>query len=54
MKVGFMGSGAIAEILSRNMTTQGVVKAEDVFLFDVSKERLAFMHEKYGLSVCNS
>ena len=40
MKVGFMGSGAIAEILSRNMTTQGVVKAEDVFLFDVSKERL--------------
>ncbi len=54
MKVGFMGSGAIAEILSRNMTTQGVVKAEDIFLFDVSKERLAFMHEKYGLSVCNS
>lgn len=52
MKIGFMGSGAIAEILSQKMTASGVAAPEDIFLFDVSKDRLAYMKEKYGLSVC--
>ncbi len=52
MKIGFMGSGAIAEILSQKITASGAAKAKDIFLYDVSTERLAYMNEKYGLSTC--
>lgn len=52
MKVGFMGSGAIAEILSRNMTVNGVVKPEDIFIYDVISKRLDYMRDKYGLVPC--
>ena len=52
MKIGFMGSGAIAEILSQKITASGTAKPLDIFIYDVSVERLAYMNEKYGLSIC--
>ena len=52
MKIGFMGSGAIAEILSQKITASGTAKPSDIFIYDVSVERLAYMNEKYGLSIC--
>lgn len=52
MKIGFMGSGAIAEILSQKMTASGSAAAKDIFIFDVSSERLAYMKDKYGLTPC--
>ena len=52
MKIGFMGSGAIAEILSQKITASGIAKPSDIYLYDVSADRLAYMSEKYGLTVC--
>ena len=45
MKIGFMGSGAIAEILSQKITASGTAKPSDIFIYDVSVERLAYMNE---------
>lgn len=52
MKIGFMGSGAIAEILSQKILASGTAEPTHIFIYDISKERLTYMNEKYGLTIC--
>ena len=54
MKIGFMGSGAIAEILSQKMTASGAADPKNIFIYDGSKERLSYMSGKYGLTACET
>lgn len=54
MKIGFMGSGAIAEILSSKIIASGTARPEEIFIYDVMPERLAYMNEKYGLTACGT
>ena len=54
MKIGFMGSGAIAEIISQSAVSSGVIRCEDVYVYDIISERTAFMHNKYGYTACNA
>lgn len=53
MKIGFMGSGAIAEIIGQSAVRSGTVKADDVCVYDIWNERLSYMHDKYGFTACD-
>ena len=46
------GSGAIAEIISQSAVSSGVIRCEDVYVYDIISERTAFMHNKYGYTAC--
>ena len=52
MKVGFIGSGVISEILTQKMLESACVAPGDIFAYDMNPERLRYMKEKYGLGVC--
>lgn len=54
MKIGFIGSGAIAEILSQKIIESNTAKPHEISIYDISKECMDYMHGKYGLVVCNS
>lgn len=54
MKIGFIGSGAIAEILSQKIIESETAKPNEISIHDISKERMDYMHGKYGLVVRNS
>ncbi|MDD2206914.1 MAG: pyrroline-5-carboxylate reductase dimerization domain-containing protein, partial [Aminobacterium sp.] len=54
MKIGFIGSGLICEIITQNILNSGLVKAEDIHITDIFKARENEMHERYGLTVAAS
>lgn len=54
MKIGFIGSGTIAEILSRKIVESEVAKPSDVFFFDVREDRMSYMRERYALTPCSN
>ena len=54
MKIGFIGSGAISEILSQKILESETAKPQDIFIYDMSVDRMEYMREKYSLSVCRN
>lgn len=54
MKIGFIGSGAISEILSQKILESKTAKPQDICIYDISAERMEYMCEKYSLSACGS
>ncbi|MDL2263925.1 NAD(P)-binding domain-containing protein [Synergistaceae bacterium OttesenSCG-928-I11] len=52
MKIGFVGSGAIAEILTQKIVDASIAKPKELFAYDKSEKRLAYMQEKYALHAC--
>ena len=49
MKIGFIGSGAIAEILSQKIIESHTAKPQEISIHDISTERMDYMKDKYGL-----
>ncbi|MHC4557787.1 MAG: pyrroline-5-carboxylate reductase [Planctomycetota bacterium] len=47
-KIGFIGSGNMAEALIKGIITADVYKPENVLISDIRTERLEFLAEKYG------
>ncbi len=48
-RIGFIGSGAIAEALISGIITAGLVLPSQIVVSDISKERLRYMKEKYAI-----
>ena len=48
-KIGFIGGGAMAEALIGGMLQSGLVEAKNVMVSDVSEQRLALLHDTYGV-----
>lgn len=54
-RIGFVGAGNMAEALMRGLLhPSGVVAPDHVCASDVSKERLAFLRDKYGITTCQT
>ncbi|MBN1972906.1 MAG: pyrroline-5-carboxylate reductase [Sedimentisphaerales bacterium] len=50
-KIGFIGSGNMAEAIIKGVITAKVYKPENVMLSDIREERLEFLAGKYGVKV---
>jgi pyrroline-5-carboxylate reductase len=48
-KIGFVGSGNMAEALIKGIITAGVYKPENIFVSDIRPERLTYMVKTYGV-----
>jgi len=48
-KIGFVGGGNMAGALVRGLLQSGTVTAEQIRASDVKEERLAELHQKYGI-----
>lgn len=51
-KIGFIGGGAMAEAIIGGILEAGLVKAEQVRVYDVSDARLIVLKEEYGVAGC--
>lgn len=51
-KIGFIGGGAMAEAIIGGILEAGLVKSEQVRVYDVSATRLAVLKEEYGIEGC--
>lgn len=51
-KIGFIGSGMIAEAICRGIISSGLVAPKDIIMNDISKERLAYLENLLEVSVC--
>lgn len=48
-KIGFIGSGAMAEALIRGMLTAGLLTPVQITVSDISQDRLDYMKGKFGI-----
>jgi len=48
-KIGFLGSGNMAEALIKGIIAAGVYKPENIFISDIRSERLKSLAEKYNV-----
>ncbi len=53
-KVGFLGSGKMAEALIRGMLRKGIIDKNDVICFDIKQERLDYIHQECGVRITHS
>ena len=51
-KIGFIGGGAMAEAIIGGILETGLVKREQVRVYDISAARLAVLKEEYGVEGC--
>ncbi len=51
-KIGFIGSGNMAEALIKGIIAARVYKPENIVLSDIREERLEFLAGKYDVKVC--
>ena len=52
--LGFIGTGNMASAIISGAVSSGFIKAEDIAVFDISKEKTNELKEKYALTVCES
>jgi pyrroline-5-carboxylate reductase len=52
-KIGFLGGGNMAEALIRGLLHSSSVTADQIRASDLKGERLAFLHERYGIETTN-
>ena len=52
MKIGFIGAGNMAEAIVAGMLSQKTVAPGDVYLYDISAQKLADHREKYYVNSC--
>jgi len=50
--VGFLGGGMMAEALISGVTSTSIVKASQILVSDISKDRLAYLNNKYDVNTC--
>lgn len=53
-KVGFIGGGAMCEALLGGLLKREMLKPSQITVFDVAKERLHYLKEKYGIQVAEA
>ncbi|MDO4312591.1 MAG: pyrroline-5-carboxylate reductase [Eubacteriales bacterium] len=53
-KLGFIGAGNMACALMRGMLTKGVIAAENIYMYDIAKERLDTLAAQYGIHAAGS
>lgn len=53
-KIGFMGSGAICEVLLHGMVSSGTVDTKNIFIYDVRESRLEELKARYGVNPAES
>ncbi len=53
-QIGFIGGGAMGEALSRGLLARKMLQPSQVTVFDVSRERLQFLQERYGVKIAES
>ena len=49
-KIGFIGSGNMAEALIKGIISAKLYAAQDVIISDVRQDRLNYLHEEYGVT----
>ncbi len=54
MKIGFIGSGKMAEALIRSFLDSGTAVKEEIFISDKSKERLNFLSKELGVNTAST
>jgi pyrroline-5-carboxylate reductase len=53
-RVGFVGSGNMAEAICRSMINDAFYKPIQIAAYDASEERRKYFHDKFGVYVCKS
>lgn len=53
-KLGFIGAGNMAEAIFSGILSKGAVQPEEVFLYDINRDRLIWHQEQYGVRLCSS
>jgi pyrroline-5-carboxylate reductase len=53
-RIGFVGSGNMAEALIKGIVKAGVYKPENIFISDIRPERLASLAKNYGIQKADS
>lgn len=54
MKIGFIGTGNMAGAIVKGIIAKGYKKAEEIYCFDVSKEKLNAFQMETGVQICDS
>ncbi|NCC81379.1 MAG: pyrroline-5-carboxylate reductase, partial [Clostridia bacterium] len=52
--IGFIGAGNMAEAIISGILKNGVINADKIVAFDISKERKEYMREKYKINFLDS
>ena len=53
-KIGFIGSGNMAEAIISGILQKGIIKEKNILAFEVSKERITYMNDKYNITFLDS
>ena len=53
-QIGFIGGGAMGEALMGGLLARKMLTPEQVTVFDVSRDRLQFLKERYGVAIGDS
>ncbi len=52
MKLGFIGGGNMAEAIIRGAEQQKVLSAKNMYVYDISDKRTAFLQHEIGVNIC--
>ena len=50
MKIGFIGSGKMAEAIIGGILDSQILGPKDILCSDISKERILYLNKKYNIS----
>lgn len=53
-KLACIGGGRMAEAILNALTTKNIIPMQNVHVFDVNEDRLAYLKDKYKIVPCNS
>lgn len=48
-RIGFMGAGEICDVLIYNILNNKIVDPENIFIYDIKRERLEYLQSKFGV-----
>ena len=53
-QIGFIGGGAMGEALMGGLLARNMLTPSQITVFDVSRDRLQFLKERYGVAIGDS
>ncbi len=54
ISIGFIGAGNMAEAIIGGIVKNGIISGDNIFAFDISKDRIEYISEKYNINFLDS